>query len=210
MLSRLSTEKLARVSAAHPWRVIVIWVIVFLVAGGLAGALFIDTVTTEIKFTNDPESDRAQTFLEERLRGERVVTDVLMLRSADLPVDDATYRQTVEELVGKISALGPKIVSAAPTFYQTGDESQVSKNRRSTIVPIVLAGGTAEAEKNIAEVHSIVDGAALPGGFEVFITGEATLAREFTVGAEEDLLSRNYPYQTAWTKATHHPRREPS
>ena len=126
--------------------------------------------------------------LEERLRGERTVTDVLMLRSADLTVDDAAYRQTLEDVAGKITALGPKIVSATPSYYQTGDESQVSQNRRSTIVPVVLAGGTAEAEEHIAEVHSIVDNAVLPAGFELFITGEATLAREFTVGAEEDLL----------------------
>ena len=188
MASKLSTENLARISAAHPWRVIVIWAIVFLVAGGLAGTLFANVITTEIKFINDPESDLAQTFLEDRLRGERMVTDVLMLRSADLTVDEAAYRQAVEEIAGNISALGPEIVSGAPTYYQTGDESQVGNNRRSTIVPIVLVGGTADAEEHIAEVHSVVDAAVLPAGFEVFITGEATLAREFTVAAEEDLL----------------------
>lgn len=48
MASKLSTENLARISAAHPWRVIVIWAIVFLVAGGLAGTLFANVITTEI------------------------------------------------------------------------------------------------------------------------------------------------------------------
>ncbi len=38
MMSALSTENLARASAAHPWRVVIIWVLVFVVAGGLAGA----------------------------------------------------------------------------------------------------------------------------------------------------------------------------
>ena len=70
----LSTENLARASAAHPWRVVIIWVLVFVVAGGLAGALFMESVTTEVKFLNEPESERAQTFLEERLKGPRSVT----------------------------------------------------------------------------------------------------------------------------------------
>ena len=188
MANALSTEGLARVSAAHPWRVVIGWVIVFLVAGGLAGALFIDVVTTEIKFLNNPESDRALNFLEDRLRGEKLVADVLMFRSSDLTVDDAAYRQAVEELASKITALGEEIVVSAQTYYDSEDESQVNESRRSMIVPVVLAGGTAKSEEHIAEVHAVIEDVSLPAGFEVFITGEATLAREFTVAAEEDLL----------------------
>ena len=188
MASTLSTEGLARVSASHPWRVIIVWVIVFLVSGGLAGALFLDTVTTEIKFLNNPESDRARTFLEERLRGPRLVTDVLMFRSAELTVDDAAYRQAVDGVVSNITALGEEIVVAAQTYYDSEDEFQVNESRRSMIVPVVLAGGTAKSEEHIAEVHAAIEHVSLPTGFEVFITGEATLAREFTVAAEEDLV----------------------
>ena len=188
MASTLSTEGLARVSASHPWRVVTVWLIVFLVAGGLAGALFLDTVTTEIKFLNNPESDRARTFLEERLRGEELVTDVLMFRSSDLTVEDAAYRQAVDGVVSKITALGEEIVVGAETYYDSEDEFQVNESRRSMIVPVVLAGGTAKSEEHIAKVHVVIEHVSLPSGFEVFITGEATLAREFTVAAEEDLV----------------------
>ena len=70
MVSSLSSENLARVSAANPWRVILIWVIILVVAGGLAGTLFLGTVTTEIKFLGNPESEQARKLLEE-LRGPR-------------------------------------------------------------------------------------------------------------------------------------------
>jgi len=189
MLSALSTENLATMSLTHPWRVIIAWVIVFLVAGGLAGTLFMDSVTTEIKFLNTPESDRAQDFLEDRgLRGPIAVTDVLMVRSADTTVDDEAYRQAVEDLVGRITALGAEVVADAPTYYMTEDDSQVSADRRSTIVPIVLAGGTAHAAENVAEVHEAIEAASMPAGFEVFITGKAILDHELTVGAEKDLV----------------------
>ena len=188
MPSRLSTENLARASAAHPWTVVVIWIVAFLVAGGLTGTLFFQTVTTEIKFLNNPESDRAKTFLEDRLRGLSSVTDLLMVRSADLTVDDPAYRQTVESVVGGITGLGTDVVAAAPSYYVTTDETQVSEDRRSTIVPIVLAGELADMEDHVSEVHHVIEEASLPQGFEVFITGQATLAREFTEGAEKDLL----------------------
>ena len=186
MVSSLSSENLARVSAANPWRVILIWVIILVVAGGLAGTLFLGTVTTEIKFLGNPESEQARKLLEE-LRGPKAVTDVAMVRSAEATVEDPGYKSTVEELVGQITALGESVVIAAPSYYATEDESQVSQDRRSTIVPIVLAGSATEAEEHVDKVHEVIDRVAVPEGFEVFITGEATLSREFTVGAERDL-----------------------
>lgn len=188
MASSLFTEGMARASAAHPWRTVVAWVIVFFLAGGLAGTFFFDTVTTEIKFLNDPESERAEKLVEDRLQRPTSVTDLLIVRSTEQTVDDAGFQQAVEGIADKITALGAEVVTAARSYYVTQDESQVSDNRRSTIVPIVLAGGTAGAEENIAEVHKAIDETTFPNGFEVFITGEATLAREFTVGAEEDLV----------------------
>ena len=188
MASALSTESLARASAAHPWRVIVGWFLVLVVAGALGGALFAKTVTTEIKFLSNPESERAQTLLEERLRGEpEPISDVVLVRSTVSIVDDAAYRQTVEGISTEFTALGPDVVAAAPTYYVTGDEFPVSQDRRSTLIPVVLGGETGDAEKNIAKVHEVMQGIALPQGFELFITGEATLNREFTVGAQHDL-----------------------
>lgn len=46
MLSALSTENLATMSSTHPWRIIGVWVVVFVVAMVLAGTLFMDSVTT--------------------------------------------------------------------------------------------------------------------------------------------------------------------
>ena len=167
---------------------VAIWVVVLVVSAGLAGALFADSVTTEIKFLSNPESDRAQTVLEEQLGRPTSVTDIVMVRATELTVDDEAFRRTVEDLAGKITALGTDVVAAAPSYYLTEDESQVSPDRRSTIVPIVLAGGRKDMEIFVHKVHEALDEFAAPQGFEVFITGEATLAREFTEQAEKDLL----------------------
>ena len=186
MLSALSTERLARGSAAHPKTVVLPWVVVLVIAGGLAGTLFAETVTTEIKILSSTESIRAQELLEKRLDVTDVITDIALVRSATLQ-DDESYRQVVEEIASSFTALGPDVVAAAPAYYDTQDEFQVSQDRRSTLIPVVLGGETGDAEKNIAEVHEKIENMDLPEGFELFITGEATLAREFTVGAQHDL-----------------------
>ena len=107
MAAKLSTENLARASANHAKRVILIWFVAFVVAMGLAGALFEDAVTTAFEPLNNPESKRAASLLTDRLRGEEVITDVVIVRSSDpeLTVDTATFRQTVEGLVEEIIAL---------------------------------------------------------------------------------------------------------
>ncbi len=76
MLSSLSTENLARASAAHPVRVILAWAIAFLAGAALFVALFEDAVTTEFKFIGNPESERADNLLEDRLRGPEAIADV--------------------------------------------------------------------------------------------------------------------------------------
>ena len=188
MLSSLSTESLARASAAHPWRVILAWAIVFLAAAALFAVLFEDAITTEFNFIGTPESKRADNLLEDRLRGPEAIADVVIVRSDTVTVDDPTFRQTVEDLVGRIRALGPEIVAGVSPFYETGDQSQVSENRRSTFIPVVLTGELSDAETNVEEVHEVLDEATLPAGFEVFITGQATIGQEFTKTSEEDLV----------------------
>ncbi len=188
MLSSLSTENLARASAAHPVRVILAWAIAFVAGAALFVAFFEDAVTTEFKFIGNPESERADTLLQERLRGPEAIADVVIVRSDTVTVDDPIFRETVENLVGRIRALGPEIVGGVDPFYETGDQSQVSESRRSTFIPVVLTGDLNDAETNVEEVHKVLDEATSPAGFEVFMTGEATIGHEFTTTSEEDLL----------------------
>ena len=187
MFSALSTENLARVSARRPKRTIAIWAVVMVVAFGLVGGLFSDVITTEFKFLDNQESDRATKLLEERLRGSDTAREVVTVRSADLTVDDPAYREQVESLHNEIVGLGGGVVASARNYYQSGDESLVSSDRRSTILPLVLAGSFQDAESNIGKVHDLLDRTDASSGFEVFITGEATFAQDFTEGAQKDL-----------------------
>ena len=137
-------------------------------------------------FFGNPESKRANTLLEERLRGPADVNEVIIVRSAELTVDDVTYEEGVTGLYDEIVRLGESVVASVNSYHQTRDEAMVSPDRRTTILPIVMAGGFKEAESNIESVLDIVDDVDSAGNFEVFITGESTFSKDFVDGNQKD------------------------
>src|SRR3712207_2566926 len=177
---RITPETLARSSARHPWRVIVVWV---LVTAGLATAssLFLtDALTNDIAFTNEPESVQAMNAIEDRVTGEQANTEFLIVRSPDRTVDDPAFEAYVERLRGEVAALGADVIAppqrGQPTSVLTvydlraaaeaaaSDQeraaleaqaaSMVSQNQRATIisVPIVdMESATIEALHEVVE-----------------------------------------------------------
>jgi hypothetical protein len=59
--------------------------------------------------------------------------------------------------------LGIGLVSSVVIYYDTGDETMVSADRRTTIMPIIMAGGFKEAESNVESV--------LPGEWNWYLLG---------------------------------------
>ena len=179
MTFSLSTEALARASSRRPWTTIGIWVVVLVAAIGINVALLADALTEEFAFTNDPDSQRGYTLLEERLRGPRKSNEVVAVQSATLTVDDQAFRDRVEELYGEIIALGDDVIEDGTHHYQSGDESLVSADRQTTILPLVMAGTLDEALENIEKVLDIVAETDGRDGFRVLVGGESTAAFEF-------------------------------
>ncbi|MCX8213783.1 MAG: hypothetical protein OTJ97_04640, partial [SAR202 cluster bacterium] len=67
-------------------------------------------LTTEFKFTNQPESEQGFDLMEERFRDLRKANEVVIVRSGNLVVDDGRFLTMVNEVYGKIVALGPDVV----------------------------------------------------------------------------------------------------
>jgi len=189
MALNLSTETLARVSARRPWLVVAAWAAVFAVSIALIATLLSDGLTNEMGFTNNPDSQRASTLLEERLRGPEKVNEIVIVRSADRTVDDPAFKAFVEGLYADVSALGPDVIDQGASYYLTGDQSLVSPDKRTTILPFVMAGSEDEADKNIDEVRAVVRKADGADGFDVLITGGASIHKDFQEVAESDLTT---------------------
>ncbi|MEE8470068.1 MAG: MMPL family transporter [Dehalococcoidia bacterium] len=186
MKLNLSTESLARGAALRPWATIGVWLAILVAAVMLSATLLGDALTTEEAVTSNPESEQASNLLEERLGGsEDTMDEMVIVRSTTLTVDDPDYQNHVEELFADLTALGDEVVLGGAHYYLTGDESLVSADRSTTIIPVVMPEGVGGEEVDL--INGVVNRAGADGSFEVLIMGEATLMAEIMEMAEKDL-----------------------
>ncbi|MGE5229653.1 MAG: MMPL family transporter, partial [Deltaproteobacteria bacterium] len=181
------TERLARASALHPWRTIGLWTVLVVLAVLAVGSLLGSGLTSEMKFrAAKPDSLVGQELLQQRLTGPQKVTDFVIVRSAELTVDDAAFKAYVADVANRIQALGPEVVAGVATYYQTNDPTAVSKDGHSTLIPVVMAGKMDDALENVDKLHETVV-AAQGQGFTLAQTGDASINEMFTKLAEKDL-----------------------
>ncbi len=186
MRLRPSTEALARVCARRPWLVVAAWAAILLASSGLIGGLFGSAFTTQFKLTNNPQSQQAESLLE-RLRGPERTNEIVIVRSTGSTVDDPQYQSFVLQLYEDVSSLGPQVVAGGTNYYQRKDETLVSSDRRTTILPFVLAGTPADAKSEIGQVLDVAERADGSGGYHVLVSGGASFEHDMQAAAEADL-----------------------
>jgi putative drug exporter of the RND superfamily len=167
--------------------VVGIWVLLLVVAGGLAATLLNSALTPQDSFIVAPESEIAEELLESRLRGPLRITETLVVRSATLTVDDAEFAEWVAAMTERIVGLGPEIVLGAASYHMIGDEGMVSADRHTTLIAIVMAGEVVEVVENVAAVRAVAEPG--DGGFETYLVGNGSINRDFGDLAEADLLT---------------------
>jgi RND superfamily putative drug exporter len=183
---RLSPQSLARASSRRPWRTIGIWVLGVVLAGMFVSRLLGDALTTEAALTNNPEAKQAQTLLEERLRGPQRVKETVIVSSTSSTVDDPAFGSYLQGLHDRIRQLGPGVVQESVSYVDAKDEALVSKDRRSTLIPLVMAGDLDEAADHVVDVRAAIDRDPQPG-FKAQMFGFASLGEDFAKVSEEDL-----------------------
>jgi uncharacterized membrane protein YdfJ with MMPL/SSD domain len=182
MRARLSPRRLAAISVARPRLVLAVWGVVALVGFLLIGGLLGSALSSEGDVTSNPESKRAEELIDARLPGRDALDELVIVRSDELTVNAAAFRERVRSLVQRLERSGS--VEEVSSYLDRGGEGLVSSDSRSTLIPVVLAG---EQEESIDDVVEIVERADGAGGFAVDITGEFTVGRDFQEVSEEDL-----------------------
>ncbi len=178
------TESLARSCARRPWVTISAWVVVLAAAALLMRFFLSDALTTDMQFYDNPESRQAQTLLDERLgKGDNSLKEMIIVQSQALTVDDSMFRDQVESLFAKVTALGPDAVLGGVNYYMTGDKSLVSADRHSTLIMLSMPKG---AEKQVQKIYEIGDSYAV-GTFNVYHTGDASFTQDTTKLAEDTM-----------------------
>jgi uncharacterized membrane protein YdfJ with MMPL/SSD domain len=177
------TEKLARACAAHPWRTISVWLLA-IVVGVVGAAAGLGDLTTEGEVTNNPDSIKAKHLIEQRLPDRRAATEMVVVRSASLTVDQPAFRAEIRRLVGIARATGD--VAGAAIYYQRPDRRLVSQDRHALLIPIQLRD---ESEGGVEDLADAVEAADGRNGFRVAMTGKWTVSRDFSELSQSDLKS---------------------
>ncbi len=195
---RLNPESVARASSRRPWTVIGTWVLVLVVAGFLSSALLADALTTDFDFTDNPESKRAEQLLEDRLRGEMLFTELLVVTSESVTADDPAFSAYIDDLVAAAIGLGPDLVISQSVVdlrdVPHEDDQQiphfhfVSGDGRAALISVTLANTDLdEASDDAATLGETVHAVSHPEGFGVVLAGQGTSSNDFTELAEETL-----------------------
>ncbi len=192
------TEFLARFSARKPFLIIAIWAVIGLVAGGFAVDAqiapwpppltdFLDrATTTEFKLSSSAGSERADRLLEDRLRGPKPVTELIIFQSDSVTVDDPSFLPKVQEVATDILALGPDIVALPPDFNPAAPPP-ISEDRSTTFFAVIMTGSFEDAVDNVPDVLHVVEEADRKDGLRVFMVGDASTAHDNNELSENDL-----------------------
>jgi uncharacterized membrane protein YdfJ with MMPL/SSD domain len=165
------TERLARGSSRHPWRVIAIWVVALVASFPAIGMFLGDVVTADVETTRQTDSKRAdellqRAFPETRAEQERDISEVVVVRAVRGSIEDPAARERVTALADELRAAGATAVvgsaEGAPLVSQDGDSRAV------------LVGLGFDAEDDVEDVYDVVQRLDDEPGYEAAVTGEET------------------------------------
>jgi putative drug exporter of the RND superfamily len=176
------TQRLARASALHPWRVVAAWLVVLGVSVVLIGGLLGSALSSDGSLTNRPESVRADEMLSSSFPHGDQVDEAVVIRSAELNATDPQFQAFVSGLRSSLEATGATEVVGDP--YAGAGPAGVSEDGHAVAVAVTLG---ADPEAGIDQVVDEVLAADDAAAFDVTIAGTYTLGRDFNKLSESDL-----------------------
>ena len=201
------TRFLARICAQRPLTAMAVGVVVLVIAGFVGVNLLDSATTTDFRLAGRYESERAAALLEERLQRPEQLAEIVIVQSPSLTVADPAFRAKVEEIHGRIMALGPGTIEGGLQngplhhYYQVieaggaiAPEERIkllflmaSQDGGTALLHYSLAGNVDEATVNVEDVMLIVEEANGVDGFRVLIGGTASIIVDQNNLAAHDL-----------------------
>jgi RND superfamily putative drug exporter len=175
------TEKLARASSRHTWRVFGGWIGAIVVALALVIAFLPGNLTTNGHVTGKPQSKQAEDLFNGRFPPDKHgVDELIVVRSQTRTVNDSSFKSFVQSVVRQGDATG--VIYHASTYYDTHDPTLVSHDRHATLI-------TVQRQQDVDKLLSVVQHDTGRDGFTVAMTGNGTLDHDFNQLSQHDLKS---------------------
>ncbi len=190
-MSFLSPQKLAGMSARHPWKTIAAWV-VLLVAVITLGNAFAGPMTGEgARITSNPDSQIGYDLIDEHFGEDSTSNETLVFHSDTYTVDDPEFQAVVETTIAGFGDWQSDIASIV-NYYELSAagvpeaDQLVSADRNAMIVPVTF-NQDAAAYTDRAEDWVKVSQSASTSQVAVYAVGELSGDATFGAIAEEDL-----------------------
>ncbi len=189
---KISPQTLARASSHHPWRTLLLWIVLVVMMGAISGRLLAGALTQDISFTNNPESIRAQKIIDSKLtEGKKPKsTEFFIIQSKSLTVDQAGFKSEVQKVQQQIKDQAAGILSSQPvSYYDLASAAPaqaaalVSANQKSTLLPVSV---DSIETKDITKLRAIAS-QNQTGDFTIQVAGQGALGADFGKVAEDDL-----------------------
>jgi putative drug exporter of the RND superfamily len=163
------TERVARASSRHPWRVIAAWLVVIFASFFAVATLL--AYEGEVEITGETESGRAlevlaEGFPEDRATIERDISEVIVVRADGGDVESNATRERVAQLAEELRGAG-----ATQVVTYAEDEALVSPDGDATAL---LVGLGFDAEDDVPAVFEVVQRLDDEPGYTAAVTGEWT------------------------------------
>ncbi len=191
-LPSFSPQKLAGVSARHPWRTLLAWV-VLLVAVMLLGNTFSGPMTGEGGgFTNAVDSQVGADLIDTHFGEDARTRETIVVHSETYTVDDPEFKAAVDGTIANLDEGWSADIAEVTNYFdlQAAGVPEaaglVSGDRNSLLMPVTLNEDSDEyAERGEAFVEDAQ--AAATSEIDVYAVGEVSGNATFSTIAEEDL-----------------------
>ena len=194
---KLNPETLAKASSHHPWRTVIIWVLVFVAGIASSSTLLGPALTTDFDFTNSPEAKRAQATLEDRKLADDAITETFVVVGEPGALEDPAFNERVNGFITDLKDLGPDVFTALPASFPLTEE-QAADPQVAALGPIPSEDGSAvlftgiytgdldEATPHFEDIEAAREEAS-GDGVEAHMLGQVSSSEDFKVISEEDL-----------------------
>jgi uncharacterized membrane protein YdfJ with MMPL/SSD domain len=199
---RLNPESLARASSRHPWRTLVIWVLVAASAVAVSIPLLGGVLNNDIAFTNKPESVKAQDIIDAKFETKTAGagTEYVIVSNPDVVVADPRFEGYVKQLQGVLASSHGLLAAPPATYYdvvqQAPDQaagliSDADHDPKTptdpttahdTLIPVSIE---TDDTSTIDELRALL-ARNTAEGFTTQLVGQATMFADFSTVAEED------------------------
>jgi putative drug exporter of the RND superfamily len=179
---RSLTQRLARVSAVHPGRVLGVWALVLAASVLAIGGLLGSALSSDATITSNPDSVRASDLLSRNLPAGDHVDEAVIIHSPRLVTTDPAFRGFVSDVRSSLFDTGATQTVGNP--YAPRAAAAVSQDGHAVAVTVRLGH---DPENGIVDVIDQVQRSDSSPAFDVAITGAYTLDRDFNDLSTSDL-----------------------